>query len=100
MGPGIIHAESGEVSGMMISKQSGSGQVIPNTCPPAKFLSHCSATAQIVGGANMHDYDGHEYHYEHIAHAYAYDFSHADADEWDCFLSNVLFKTQCFSFGM
>ena len=57
--------------------------------PPAKFLSHCSATAQIVGGANMHDYDGHEYHYEHVTHAYAYDFSHADADEWDCFLSGA-----------
>ncbi len=37
----------------------------------------------------MHDYHGHEYHYEHIAHAYAYDFSHADADEWDCFLSGA-----------
>ena len=55
--------------------------------PPAKHLYHCRATTQIVGGTDLHDYDGHEYHYEHIAHARADDFSHADANEWDCYLS-------------
>ena len=33
----------------------------------------------------MHEYYGHEYHYENIAHAYADDFSHEDADRWDCY---------------
>ncbi len=42
-------------------------------------------TAQITGGANMHDYYGQEHNYENIAHAYAYDFSHADADIWNCY---------------
>lgn len=65
--------------------------------PPAKFLNYCNATAQIVGGANLHNnYEWQwEHNYEHIAHAYAYDFSHADADEWDCFLSGTNACSAC-----
>lgn len=58
--------------------------------PPADHLSRCTARAFIIGGDNYHYWNEDYFHQPppyvpDMASAYADDFSHADADEWECY---------------
>ncbi len=58
--------------------------------PPADHLSRCEAIAFIDGGDNYHYWNDGYYdltppYTPDVAYAHAHDFSHEDADGWDCY---------------